>query len=343
MARSARTSTSVRVGLLLVLLLALSACGGGAEDATLPEVTATERPSGAPAPFPAIGEDADEGRVGADGLALADVEAMRDLATLAEGLAGERPAVPARDGSPVLGGDVSWPQCPPGLGIPQRRTLGLPMPLPSAEYVVVGLTNGPGFYPNPCLADQVAWVRERGLLISAYAVLSYPDRAALERFGDDGPFDGANPLGALRNIGYQQALYNIRSMRSAGLETPFVWLDVEPVALFEWSADPVANAAVVEGSRRGYEDAGYRVGVYSTPYLWDQIVGDLALGVPEWRAAGESGREEALSRCGPEWSIQGGEPVMGQWLEDDRDFNLTCPGVSRDLGRYFAATAVTGG
>jgi hypothetical protein len=100
----------------------------------------------------------------------------------------------------------------------------------------------------------------------------------------------------------------------------------------------VANAAVVEGSRRGYEDAGYRVGVYSTPYLWEQIVGDLSLGVPEWRAAGESGREEALSRCGPEWSIQGGEPVMGQWLEDDRDLNLTCPGISRDLGRWFGVT-----
>lgn len=337
MARCDRTSTSGRAGLLLVLALVLAACSGGGE-APEPTVTATARPSGAPAPFPAIGEDAGEGQVGADGLALADVEAMRDLAELAEGLAGQRPTVPARDGSPVLGGDISWPQCPPGLGIPQRRTLGLPMPLPSAEYVVVGLTNGPGFYPNPCLADQVAWVRERGLLISAYAVLSYPDRAALERFGDDGPFDGRTSLGALRNIGYQQALYNIRSMRAAGLDTPFVWLDVEPVALFEWSADPVANAAVVEGSRRGYEDAGYRVGVYSTPYLWEQIVGDLSLGVPEWRAAGESGRAEALERCGPEWSIQGGEPVMGQWLEDDRDFNLTCPGISRDLGRWFGVT-----
>jgi hypothetical protein len=169
-------------------------------------------------------------------------------------------------------------------------------------------------------------------------VLSYPDAATLERFGDDGPFDGSTALGSLRNIGYQQALYNIRSMRAAGLDTPLVWLDVEPVALFDWSTDPVANAAVVEGSRRGYEDAGYRVGVYSTPYLWEQIVGDLALGVPEWRAAGPTSRAEALARCGEEWSIQGGEAVMGQWVEGQRDLDVTCPGISRDLGRWFGAT-----
>lgn len=333
MARSARTSTS---GWALTLALVLTGCGGG--SASQPEASASARPDGAPAPFPAIGAGAQEGEVGAEGLSLEDVEAMRDLADAAEQLAGQQPTIAARDGSPVLGGDISWPQCPRGLGIPQRRTLGLPMPTPDMEYVVVGLTNGPGFYPNPCLAEQVAWVRERGLLLSAYAVLSYPDDQALEQFGDDGPHDGASVLGALRNVGYQQALYNIRSMRAVGLDTPLVWLDVEPVALFEWSGDPVANAAVVEGARRGYEDAGYRVGVYSTPYLWEQIVGDLALDVPEWRAAGETSRAEALERCGADWSIQGGEPVLGQWLEASRDHNVTCPGISRDLGRWFSAT-----
>ena len=89
---------------------------------------------------------------------------------------------------------------------------------------------------------------------------------------------------------------------------------------------------------RALSAAGYRVGVYSTPYLWEQIVGDLTLGVPEWRAAGETSRAEALERCGADWSIQGGEPVMGQWLQASRDHNVTCPGVSRDLGRWFAAT-----
>lgn len=165
---------------------------------------------------------------------------------------------------------------------------------------------------------------------------SYPDAETLEAVGDAGPYDGSTPGGALANTGSRQAAFGVAAMERAGLETPVVWVDVEPVSDFEWSGDLAANAAMVRGVVRGYQDAGYEVGVYSTPYLWERIVGDLELGLPERRAAGETSRAEALERCGPDWSIQGGEPVLGQWLEDSRDHNVTCPGVSADLGRWFA-------
>lgn len=244
------------------------------------------------------------------------------------------PTIPPRAG-PVLGGDISWPQCPKGMGIPEKRTLGLPMPLDSAEFVVLGLTNGPGFVRNPCLPDQVEWVRSRGLMAAAYAVGGYPDAATVAQHAANGPFDGTTPLGALRNTGYQQARYNVTSMLLTGLESPVVWIDVEPVPDFPWSADRAANAAVVEGLARGYRDAGYRIGVYSTPYLWESVVGDFSLGVPEWRAAGQTSMAEALARCGSEWSIQGGQAVLGQWVADSRDHDVTCPGAERTLGRWF--------
>ncbi|MDP2774210.1 MAG: hypothetical protein Q8O61_11720 [Nocardioides sp.] len=262
-----------------------------------------------------------------------------DLAELAEQAASQATEQPGGTippaAAPVLGGDISWPQCPRGLGIPEKRTLGMPMPLPEARYVVIGLTNGPGFHPNPCLADQVAWVRERRLMASAYAVSSYPDDATLARHGDTGPYDGSGRLGALKNVGYQQARFNVDSMRRTGLETPIVWIDVEPVPDFEWSGDPVANAAVVEGAARGYVDAGYAIGVYSTPYLWDGVVGGFELGVPEWRAAGHTSRAEAEGRCGADWVIQGGDGVLGQWVEEQRDQNITCGDVHLDLGTWF--------
>ena len=242
--------------------------------------------------------------------------------------------IPPRDG-PVFGADMSWPQCPKGMGIPQKRSHGAPPPTDAAEFVILGLTNGPGFVRNPCLPDQVEWVRSRGLMAAAYAVGSYPDDATVAQHAGNGPFDGSTRLGALRNTGYQQARYNATSMLLTGLETPIVWMDVETVPDFEWSADQVANAAVVEGLARGYREAGYRIGIYSTPYLWEQVVGDFSLGVPEWRAAGQTSMEEALSRCGADWVIQGGPAVLGQWVEDGRDRNLTCPGVSADLGRWF--------
>lgn len=259
------------------------------------------------------------------------------LARLAEQAAAELPrarVAPSLSGE-VTGGDVSWPQCPKGLGIPERRTLGLPMPTAAAEYVVLGLTNGPGFTANPCLGDQVRWVRERRLMAAAYAVASYPSDDAVTEHAAAGPYDGSTRLGALANTGYQQALANVVTMRHAGLASPVVWVDVEPVPDFEWSSDREANAAVVEGVVRGYRDAGYRVGVYSTPALWAGVVGGLALGLPEWRAAGQTSRAEARERCGADWSIQGGDAVLAQWVEGNRDLDLTCPGTSARMGRWF--------
>ena len=144
----------------------------------------------------------------------------------------------------------------------------------------------------------------------------------------------ATDLGALANTGYQQALATVATMRAAGLASPIVWMDVEHVPDFEWSGDVVANAAVVQGAARGYADAGYRAGVYSTPALWREVVGDLALDLPEWRAAGETSRAEALDRCGEDWQIQGGRAVLAQWVEGQRDHDVTCPGLD-DLGAWF--------
>ncbi|MDR6210516.1 hypothetical protein QE364_002227 [Nocardioides zeae] len=274
-----------------------------------------------------------------DATASAGTDPQGDLARLAEGAAGDVPTVavsPTRDpAEAVLGGDVSWPQCPRGMGIPEKRTLGMPMPLDAAEYVVVGLTNGPGFHANPCLADQLAWVADRHLLGAAYAVASFPDDATVAAHGAAGPWAGGAELDRLRNTGYAQGRFNVASLRDTGFTTPVVWIDVEPVPDFAWSDDPVANAAVVEGVARAYTDAGYAIGVYSTPYLWEQVVGDLALGIPEWRAAGHTSRDEALERCGADWSIQGGPAVLGQWVEADRDQNVTCPGVAAELERWF--------
>jgi hypothetical protein len=246
------------------------------------------------------------------------------------------PSLPVfQDRGIVEGADMSWPQCPPGMGIPEKRSMGAPLPFDTAKFVVLGLTNGPGFHPNPCLADQVAWVKQRRLMAGAYSVVSWPEKRHLEQFGGQGPFDGATRLGALSNVGYQQAMFNLQTMRNAGLEVPSIWVDVEPVPVFEWSADKQANAAVVLGAVRGYTEAGYEVGFYSTRYLWEQVVGDLRLSLPEWRAAGQTSRAEALRRCGPEAMFQGGAAVLAQWVEADRDRNVTCPGESTYLDFWF--------
>ena len=34
-------------------------------------------------------------------------------------------------------------------------------------------------------------------------------------------------------------------------------------------------------------------------------------------------------------SIQGGDGVLGQWVQYERDLNITCPGAEKQLFRFF--------
>ena len=330
--------------LAAALVVVLGGCGEQQESARAgtdrsPEPSAAWTPVTGPSASPSSSPtpaDAKGSRV-PDGVESAAAEVgLPDLKQTPGGSARKRPGLDLR----VHGADVSWPQCPKGQGIPQRKAHGAPMPTKAARFVVIGLTNGPSFTPNPCLARQVAWARERNLLTGAYAVTSYPTPTGLRRYGRTGPYDAGSLAGRLRNVGYQAALFNLENLERAGLaSTPVIWVDVEPLTIFEWSRNHRLNRAVVQGTLRGYTDAGYRVGLYSTPYLWRQIVGDFRLGLPEWRAAGMSSRAEALRRCHPDWSFAGGHAVLGQWVEQDRDRNVTCPRAMTDVRHWFGRPA----
>jgi len=221
------------------------------------------------------------------------------------------------------------------MGIPERRSEGQPMPMPSARFVVIGLTNGPAFYPNPCVADQVAWVRDHGLATAAYAVANHPSAQLLREYGGAGPFDASTRLGRLGNTGYAQAVFNLATMQRAGLESPAVWVDVEPYPLFPWSTDLRDNKAVVDGIVRGYQEGGFEVGFYSAPGLWLQVLGDTSYGLPEWRTAGPLGRSDARGRCADSFAFQGGDAVLAQWYDAHYDHDITCPGTRLD--EWFAA------
>jgi hypothetical protein len=237
----------------------------------------------------------------------------------------DRVEVPTGHGR--LGRDIGWPNCPKGMGIPSRRTLGHPLPPSSARYVIIGLTNGPAFYPNPCLRDQVAYARAHHFWTSAYSVITYPTSSQLAQYGDAGPSNRPGMAGRLWNTGWAQAQQNIANMHAAGLQPPTVWLDVEPVRPpAPWSRSTSANRTVLEGAIAAYRKAGLQLGVYSTPYLWKYVVGDVSYGFPEWRAAGPTSLKNALAVCSGD-DIQGGDAVLGQWSSVEEDFDVICPGV----------------
>lgn len=214
------------------------------------------------------------------------------------------------------------------MGIPERPTLGLPMPLEGSQYVITGITNGPGFTVNPCLRSQIQWAKDRNLWIGAYAVTTYPTPAELERF------DG-NQTDLYRRLWYTgafQAVINVVNMRRAGNNAPMIWVDVEPSKGRPWSSDVRQNQAVVAGAIAVYQANGYRIGLYSYNSGWQEIMGNRRYtATPTWVPSGINSRESARIKCGQP-SFSGGPVWLGQWTDQVRDFNITCPGVTGSEG-----------
>jgi hypothetical protein len=242
------------------------------------------------------------------------------------------PATPAvavdPDSIPVKGADASWPNCPKGMGIPSRRTKGLPMPRADAKFVILGLTNGPGFYPNPCIMRQVNWARQRGIWVGTYAMTTFPKRKQIQAYGADGPWEPATASNRLRNAGYAQAQFNVATMERVGLTNTFIWVDVEPYPVAPWTSRQKRNKAVLDGVLHGYGDAGIDVGFYTSPGPWRDIIGSARYGLPEWRTAGghpwsDTDYSDARRMCRVT-PVQGGPILVGQWWDTKRDHDLLC-------------------
>ena len=232
------------------------------------------------------------------------------------------PRAPA-PGATAYGNDISWPQCPKGGG-----GYGLPGPMASASFAVLGLTDGGSFRANPCLARQVASVKTRHLWAGAYAISTYPTSAQLTRYGGTGTL----PV-RLGRVGAAQAGFNLTTMARVGLRSPMVWVDVEPRTRSPWSASAVNNNAVIDGVIARYQAAGVRAGIYSYDKAWKAITGGRVLpGVPTWVPVGHKGRAVATATCAVA-SYAGSKPWLTQWTDGVRDYNLTCPGVTGRAAR----------
>jgi hypothetical protein len=246
-------------------------------------------------------------------------------------------AVSAAAAKPWTGRDISWPNCPKGMGIPARRTLGLPMPPASTKLLVIGLTNGPGFYVNPCLKKQVSWAKSHHTYTAPYAFATYPTPQQLKKYGAKGPYSATTSKGKLRNAGYAEARFNVANMRKAGLQAKFIWVDVEIAGSpAKWSKSKTKNTAVLDGLVAGYRKEGLRVGFYLTSYQWRTLIGTKHYGLPEWRTVGPRSKATALKSCSSA-TIQGGKAVLAQWWDTKHDHDVTCPKFSSksQLKTYF--------
>ena len=256
--------------------------------------------------------------------------AARTSATVSPTAAAAKAHVPT-------GYDISWPNCPKGMGIPSRPTLGNPMPKATTDFVVIGLTNGPGFYPNPCLQKHVDWAKKHHVWTAPYAFMTYPTAKQLKKYGSKGPYEGTSKTTRLRNAGYAEAMFNVASMQRVGLEASFIWVDVEysrkPAP---WSSSRKHNKAALDGALRAYRDSGLTYGFYASIDPWQHLIGNARYKAPEWRTVGPAKKSTALAKCRTK-STQGGKVVLAQWWNKKSDFDVVCPGFRTDekMATYF--------
>jgi hypothetical protein len=130
---------------------------------------------------------------------------------------------------------------------------------------------------NTCLAAELAWA---GGGLNLYTYLTYGTSTTNE--------PGCNDTSC--NAGYQAGIHAYTDAVNAGAgstATPW-WLDVEnnSPSIGAWSTNDQENALFVQGALNAlHETEGIAdVGIYASPGVWNNIVGNYAPSVPYWMA-----------------------------------------------------------
>ncbi len=250
------------------------------------------------------------------------------------GLPGTASAAPTR-----VGYDVSHPQC--GTTLPSARA-----------FAVVGVNGGTASKVNPCLATQLRWAeRSNGSVDTQPKVQLYLNTANPGQVRDQvstwptsgetpyGSCDGGNDLPCSWQYGYERAqnsvvVYFTPAARKAGVDRVpsryTWWLDVETSNTWQsGSAAALArNRAALEGMTAYLLARGGRVGLYSTGFQWDRIVGTVPstsnlVGRNSW-LAGATRRASAENNCERPPLVPGGRVTLTQYVQDDLDRNHSC-------------------
>ena len=140
--------------------------------------------------------------------------------------------------------------------------------------------------PNPCLSQEAAWA---GGGLNLYDFLYYGNSAS-------GPAACQGDLAC--NFGFNQAQTIYGWALDAGVDTQVTWwLDVEAPSRF-WTSQLPENAQVVMGAILGLRAEGINnVGIYASPGVWNNVVGNYQPAVPYWMAwySGQGGPFNCLN------------------------------------------------
>ncbi|MEO5499173.1 MAG: hypothetical protein ABIR46_01585 [Candidatus Saccharimonadales bacterium] len=257
-----------------------------------------------------------------------------------------KPITQAPSNATPLGIDVSYPQC--GKTLPTNHAFG-----------IVGVNGGLATTTNPCMAEQLKWA-DKALgttsqdKVQLYVNTANPgglntgswpksdvDSAGVSQVNPYGVCDGRDSLGCAWMYGWNRALEDDTdrfqpAANQAGLSTQAVdyvwWLDVETENTWKTTTNEFSsrsNVAVLEGMTAYFGSVNARVGLYSTAYQWNTIVGSSVTpdsnlkGLPNWRPGGAS-LKTAKDACNATPLTANGTVVLTQFVSKGLDYNYVC-------------------
>ena len=246
----------------------------------------------------------------------------------------------AADDDAEVGYDVSHPQC--GDDLPDAPAFG-----------IVGVNGGLATRPNPCLAEQLAWVAEEATgeaepqpEVQLYVntanpgqvrdqVTTWPSRGRTPY----GRCEGGNSRACSWQYGWQRAAVTVREFFVPAAEDADVdtdpggytwWLDVETANTWQTGSAPARarNRATLEGMVARLSSSGAEVGLYSTGYQWRRIAGRVPEDSPlydldSW-LAGSTTHAGARATCHRDPLVDGGRVVLTQYVVAGLDHDHSC-------------------
>jgi hypothetical protein len=222
----------------------------------------------------------------------------------------------------------------------------LAYPAESFGFAVVGVTGGKAFVHNTRISSEYQWTKfGSATAATLYMNLNAPygSRVAANittpktcppRVVGSGATSTEPTVCEGYNYGYNAAKDASAYATGAGVTSTLWWLDIEEAN--SWSNDLSVNDATIQGAIDYLNSQNIRVGVYSVPFMWKNIVGTYvptqtlggsATSIPTWFPIGVTNLVGAINTCSTISSFILGSPVWIVQYEVNStavDQNIAC-------------------
>lgn len=195
------------------------------------------------------------------------------------------------------------------------------------NFGIVGITGGKAFIHNNRLVSEYSWAKfGLGAAPTFYMNLNAPYGSTVAGHISDPKLCTSDRATSTEptacegyNYGYNAARDAYNYAKNSGASSSLWWFDIEEAN--SWSPDPAVNDATIQGAIDYLNSKNTRVGIYSTPRMWEKIAGSdfvptqtisgNTVSIPNWFPIGITNQVNATNACMTNTGFIVGSPV---WL-----------------------------